>query len=143
MNPPFVPTAKYKVATMLELANPTPKDKMVDIGSGDGRIVIAFAEKGIDATGFELKEHLLQSSRDKATNLQLKNAHFFKKDFWNEKLTQYTIIVVFGMNSIMPRLQKKIEQEARPGTKVLSNVFKFPGWKIETTKDDVNLYIVK
>lgn len=117
---------------------------MIDLGSGDGRIPIAFAKQGIQATGIEYNPDLVKKSLENVKKEHLTNLVAIKEaDFWETKIDTFDVIVVFGMQSIMNRLKVKIDNEAKKGAKVLSNVFQFHKLKLIKTKNDVHLYIVR
>ena len=136
----FVPTRPETVAEMVRLAN-RPGIKVADLGSGDGRIVIAFAKAGAQAVGYEVNPILALWSWYniwKAGATGQATIHF--KSFWAVDLSGFDAIVVFGMTHIMGRLQAKLERELRPGTLVVSNIFKFPNWPIAAEQNGLRLY---
>lgn len=144
---PYFQTTRYRVETMVELANPQPGEKAADLGSGDGRIVIAFAkvpfmgtQNEIEMHGYEIDDDLRELSERTIEELNLKNAFIHNKDFWEENLSQYTIICCYPMPTIMGRLERKLQEELRPGSRVLLNYFPFKHWKLEKTKDNIFLY---
>jgi len=140
---PFVTTSTDHIRTILEFADIEPGEKIVDLGSGDGRMVLEFAKAGALVTGFEVKSELVLRSRKRIEELHLAtNATIYQKDFWTSDLSTFDLVYIYGMDSILSRLEKKLEQELRPGTKVISNVFRFPTWKVKRTKNFVHLYIV-
>jgi 16S rRNA A1518/A1519 N6-dimethyltransferase RsmA/KsgA/DIM1 with predicted DNA glycosylase/AP lyase activity len=140
-NIPYFQTSRYRVETMVELAEIKLYDRAADLGSGDGRIVTAFAQKGIDTHGYEIDEALIKLSKEKINELNLKNAFIHKKNFWQEDLSGYDIICSYPMPTIMGRLEKKLQDELKPGSRVLLNYFPFKHWKLKTMKDNIYLYI--
>ncbi|HEX8965902.1 MAG TPA: methyltransferase domain-containing protein [Patescibacteria group bacterium] len=145
INLPFIPyfqTTRYKVQTMIELSQVKPGEKVADLGSGDGRIVIAMAQKGAQAFGYELNSELIKKSENEINKLHLENnAHIIQKDFWHEDLSIYSIITVYPMPDIMLNLEQKLLKELNIGTRVLLNYYPFPTWKEVTKKDNIYLYI--
>jgi len=125
---------------MVELAHVLPGEKMADLGTGDGRIAIAFREARTHVDAFELDDTLLSLAQQNAKNAGV-SINFIQKDFWFENLSQYTIICCYPMPTIMGRLEKKLHEELKPGSRVLLNYFPFKHWKLETTKDNIFLYI--
>src|SRR5919106_795775 len=75
----WVPTADALVAKMLDMAKLTPKDYLIDLGSGDGRTVIAAAKRGATAHGIEYNPDMVALSKRKAASLGLKNKATFAK----------------------------------------------------------------
>ncbi len=135
-----VPTHKKAINDMLELVQVRPGMKIADLGSGDGRILIAFAQAGASTDGFEVNPVLVWWSRIRIKRRKLANAKVYGQSFWPADLSGYDAVVVFGMTHIMERLGKKLESELKPGTVVVSNVFKFPNWQPEAQKGSVRLY---
>jgi 16S rRNA A1518/A1519 N6-dimethyltransferase RsmA/KsgA/DIM1 with predicted DNA glycosylase/AP lyase activity len=138
---PYFQTSRYRVATMVELANPKPEDLGIDLGSGDGRIIIAFAKKGIEMHGFEIDEELRKLSEENIKEEDITNAKIFNKDFWKEDLSKYSIICCYPMPDVMGRLERKLKEELKPGARVLLNYFPFLHWKEKKIKDNIYLYI--
>lgn len=161
---PYFQTSRYRVKTMVELANVKPGEYAADLGCGDGRITIALAKAGAIATGYDLNDDLLHLAKE---NIQKEFPSLnipptpspqpsptkvgegdqgvvvptiLKKDFWYEDLSKYSIICCYPMPAIMGRLEKKLQEELRPGSRVLLNYFPFLHWKLTTTKDNIFLY---
>jgi protein-L-isoaspartate O-methyltransferase len=137
---PYFQTSRYRVETMVELAEIKPGEKAADLGSGDGRIVIALAQKGIETHGYEIDEDLRKLSKENIIKLELKNAFILNKDFWTENLSSYDIICCYPMPTIMGRLERKLQEELKPGSRILLNYFPFKHWKLQKTKDNIFLY---
>jgi protein-L-isoaspartate O-methyltransferase len=138
---PYFKTSRYRVATMVELTNPQPGEKAADLGSGDGRIVIAFAKTGIEVHGYETDDELRKLSERTIEELNLRNAFIHNKDFWEEDLSPYNIICCYPMPTIMGRLERKLQEELKPGSRVVLNYFPFKHWKEKKIKDNIFLYI--
>ena len=141
---PYFQTTRYRVEAMIALAHITSTDRMADLGSGDGRIVIAFAQQGIIAHGFELESNLVEKSQkeiNQSTNIQEGNAIIYTKDFWQEDLSDYSIITIYPMPDIMEGLEKKLQEELQPGARVLLNYYPFPHWKEDKKQDNIYVYI--
>lgn len=140
---PFQPTSMKRVEEILELSNVKKGDKVADLGSGDGRIVIAFAEnpKVKEAHGFEINPFLVLYSRYRIYRKGLqKKAFIHWRSFWNENLGKFDIIVLFQIGYVMKKLEGKIDKESRKQTRIVSHYWKFPGWKIIKKTDEVYLY---
>lgn len=139
---PFVTTSVESVKDAIALAGLKGKERFVDLGSGDGRVVLEFAKHGIHADGFELKEPLVQKARQRILDARLtEKATIFLQSMWDADLSRYDIIYLYGMDSVMAKFEEKILMEANQGTKILSNVFRFSHLKLKKTKGDVALYI--
>ena len=127
---------------MIEMAGNNTNQKIVDIGSGDGKIVIAFAKKGFRVTGIEINPLLAFFSKFKVFKLGLSNkVKIQNKSFWDTDFSNFDVITVFGISFIMKDLEKKLLKELKPGTKVISNKFTFPNWKHTKEKNGVYLYV--
>ena len=139
---PFVPTSRKKMAVIKRFACAQPKAKVADLGSGDGRLMVAIAKSGIIVHGYEINPGLIFISRlwIRLFGLQ-KKALVYNKSFWNVDLSSYDVVVVYGIDYIMERLEKKLLKELKPGTQVISNNFKFPNWEYREEKDRVFLYL--
>ncbi len=139
--PPPGATFETDLATMFELAKPNPESLMTDLGSGDGPIVMYFAQHGIKAHGYEINPILaLVSKLDiKRRGLEHK-AKIYTKNFWKVNLSDYDVVTIYGISYIMADLEKKLRTELKPGTRVVSNYFKFPTWEPKKTVGELYLY---
>jgi hypothetical protein len=116
--------------------------KAVDIGSGDGRIVIALAQENLIAQGIEINPFLAAYSRVKIKMAGLAGkATILRKNLWRADFSQYDIVVLFGVFYIMAKLEKKLLAELKPGAIVVCNHFYFPTW--EPVKQEGDIYIYK
>lgn len=138
---PYAPLGQKKIDTMLKLLDPKKGKKLADLGSGDGRIIIKASEIGIRADGYEINPFLYIFSKLKT--LKNKNAGVFLKDYWNTDFSKYDYITIYGVFYIMPRLEEKLLEELKPGSKIVTNYFKFPNLKPDKKKDGLYLYIIR
>ncbi|CEP77410.1 MAG: methyltransferase domain-containing protein [Defluviitoga tunisiensis] len=137
----YDPSNKEAVKKMVELAQIKPGEKSVDLGSGDGRVVIEFAKKGIQAHGYEINPLLVIISRINIRKAGLKGKAFIHwNNFWKVDLSQYDIITVFQVSFAMDRLEKKLMYELKPGARVISNYWTFPNWRPSKYEKDVYVY---
>lgn len=144
MRQPFVPyfqTSRYRVQAMVALAKPQRGERGIDLGSGDGRIVIAFAEKGVEMHGLELEKRLLELSEKNILAAGLTNAFVEKKNFWDVDLSEFDIVTIYPMPDIMHALEEKLEKELQSGARVLTNFYPLPTWKHHASRDNIYLYI--
>lgn len=142
----YAPTSNRSVAEMVKLADPKPGDRVIDLGSGDGRIVIAFAERGAMAVGYEINPLLVAKSRknieraEKARPEIASRAMIEWKSFWDADLSQFDIVIVYSLPHIIRDFKKKFDREMRPGAKVIMNVFEVPGWTPIGRERNILLY---
>ena len=138
---PFASLGRERIKTMFELLDVKKGKKSIDIGSGDGRIVIASARHGLFAYGVEINPVVYLVSLLHIRRNNIKNANILMKDFWQVDLSSYDYITVWGTKHMLRNLEKKLLTELKSGTKVASNHSRFPNWKHTKTKNDVYLYI--
>lgn len=140
--PVFVPSKDDKLKTMIKLAKPKKSDRILDLGSGDGKIVIKLAKLGLKADGIEINPILVRKSQKIAEKLGLENlANFKKGNFWNQNYSKYDLIFWYGTTYVMNKLEKKLLAELKPGARIVSNYFQFPNWKPTTSENEVRLYV--
>ena len=138
---PYVPSLEEKVRIIIELAGPLQGKMTADLGSGDGRIVIAFAKNGARAHGFEIDPGRVALARKNIEDAWLDGlAIIHPQSFWEANLGEFDILTLYGITSIMERLEKKIDQEGKPGLVIISNVFTFPNWTPVTERENVYVY---
>ena len=138
---PFEASRKRTVKKIIEISKVKKGDKVVELGSGEGRIVIEFAKKGAIVEGFEINPILVYISRRKIKkeNLQA-NAKIYWKSFWKIPLNKYNIIILFQFPTIMKKLENKIKNQAKKDTKIISNTWKFPSLRLKKERGNVRLY---
>ena len=125
----WVPTADTLVAQMLDMAQVTPRDYLIDLGSGDGRTVIAAAKRGAQALGVEFNPDMVELSRRNADAAGVASrATFVKGDLFETDLSKATVITMFLMEWINMKLRPAL-LELRPGTRIVSNTFTMGDWQ--------------
>ena len=139
---PYAATPGSIVNKIFSLVDISEKDVVYDLGSGDGRILIAVAKKGARATGWEINFPLYLWSIRRIRRLKLSHritVHF--GNFWKKSLSGSTVIFAFLLPEYMARLEKKISREVTPGVKVVTYLARLPSRKpVETTEDGLSLY---
>lgn len=129
----WVPTPAEMVDRMLDLGRVSPDDFVVDLGSGDGRNVIAAAKRGARALGVEYNPELVEFSRKNAEKEGVgEKATFVQGDMFEADFSKATVLVLFLLPDNLKRLQPKI-LALKPGTRIVANTFGFSGWEPETT----------
>jgi len=129
----WVPTPQELVDKMLDMAKVTPKDYVIDLGSGDGRTVITAAKRGIRALGIEYNPDMVELSKRNAAKEGVGDkATFMKADLFETDFSQATAITMFLLPEINLRLRPKI-LDLKPGTRVVSNTFTMEDWAPDET----------
>lgn len=136
----YYPTTNKKVKTIFDNIEISPKDTVIDLGSGDGRLLIAAAKLGAKAIGYELNPILVHQSRLLIKNLKLSKFIEIKaKNFWHADLSQATVICVYQFPKYVARLEKILKKSKRPIT-VISNDYPFPNQKPYLVKNKIYFY---
>jgi len=142
--PQYVPTNDEDTKQIVNLALSYKPERVLDMGSGDGKLVIALAQVGLQATGIEINPWLVWRSRQKIKRLKLQEkAQIIHGSFWSYDISPYNLLVVFAIKHVMPRLEKKVQAELKPGARIISNFFVFPNLKIEVRKKGIVSYTIK
>jgi SAM-dependent methyltransferase len=129
----WVPSPQELVNKMLDIAKVTPKDFVIDLGSGDGRTVITAAKRGAHALGIEYNPDMVALSRRNAENAGVGGkAEFVEADIFKSDLTKATVITMFLLTDLNLRLRPTI-LTLKPGTRVVSNTFRMGEWEPDQT----------
>jgi precorrin-6B methylase 2 len=129
----WVPTSQELVDKMLDMAKVTPQDYLIDLGSGDGRTVIAAARRGLRARGIEYNPDMVELATRKAAEAGLSaRATFTKADLFESDFSQAQVITMFLLPSINMKLRPKLLALA-PGTRIVSNTFSMEDWDADET----------
>jgi len=130
----WVPTPQALVDKMLDMARVTPRDFVIDLGSGDGRTVITAAKKGSKALGIEYNPDMVELSKKAAAKEGVSDkATFMKADLFESDFSQAQVITMFLLPSINLKLRPKI-LDLKPGTRIVSNSFDMEDWKPDQTE---------
>src|SRR5690348_16548402 len=128
----WVPTRPALVQRMLDLANVTERDFVVDLGSGDGRMVIAAAKRGAQALGVEYEPEMVAlARRNVAAAGVAERAQFIEGDMYQADFSKATVLALFLLPANLRRLSPKFLALA-PGTRIVSNTYRIDGWDEET-----------
>lgn len=129
---PYVPTPHAIADRMLTLASVGPNDYLIDLGSGDGRLVIASVAKykARGAAGIEIDADLVKQSIDRATQAGVADrVTFTAGDLFAADIGKATVVTLYLLPSIMEKVQEKLRKELKPGTRVLSHDYPLPPWE--------------
>jgi precorrin-6B methylase 2 len=137
----WVPTPPELVAVMLSMAKVTPDDYLIDLGSGDGRTVIAAAKLGAHAIGIEYNHEMVLLSRRNAENDGVSGkTEFIETDLYEYDLSKATVITMFLLPEINLNLRPSL-LDLKPGTRIVSNTFTMGEWEPDyevTTEENWN-----
>jgi precorrin-6B methylase 2 len=134
----WVPTPQELVNKMLDIAKVTPKDFVIDLGSGDGRTVITAAKRGIRALGIEYNPDMVELSKRNAAKEGVSDrASFEKADLFETDFSKATVITMFLLPEINLKLRPKI-LDLKPGTRIVSNTFTMEDWSPDETATVAN-----
>jgi ribosomal protein L11 methylase PrmA len=120
---------------MLELAEVTEDDVVYDLGSGDGRFVIAAAKEfGARGVGIEIDSQLVEQARNNARQAGVEDqVEFRQRDLFEANLHEATVVTMYLWPTMTDRLRPKLLSELSPGTRVVSHDFDIDGWAPDTT----------
>jgi len=126
---PFVVMDERDVQAALTLAKVGRGDRLIDLGSGDGRIVIAAARRGAEALGIELDPSLVMKARGAAKEAGVeKRASFLEGDLFAQDLSSATVVTLYLFPDANLALRPKLLRELAPGTRIVSNSFDLGAW---------------
>jgi SAM-dependent methyltransferase len=139
---PYVPSKTETVERMITRAKIKPGETFIDLGSGDGRLLIAAAKAGARAVGYEIHPFLVWWSRLRVKRAGLSDRiQILQKSLWEADVSLADVIGVYLVDYRMAALEKKLQKELKPGTRVVSNGFRFPHWQPESENGGVRFYI--
>ncbi len=138
---PYLPTPETVVEKMLRLGGLKAGEKMFDLGSGDGRLVIMAADKfKATATGVEYDGDLVKQSTERIRKLGLdKTARIIHGDILTQDYSTADFLTVYLLPSSNEKVRPMLEKQLKKGTRIVSHDFEIPGWtpeKVETIEDD-------
>jgi hypothetical protein len=137
----FFPSMRSHAQRMAMLSGVSYGDKAVDLGSGDGRVVIELAKRGAESHGYEINPVLVLLSR-----MNVRHAGLFGRaqihwgNFWRADLSSFHAVTVFQGSFIMQRLERKVLRELARGARVVSDYWRFPNLEPELIMETVYLY---
>lgn len=141
---PYVPTPRPVVEAMLDLAALTQQDYLIDLGSGDGRIVVAAARRGARALGVDIDPVRVSEGYAAAQLADLgQRASFRRQDIFETPLREATVVTAYLLPAINLRLRPRLLTELRPGTRVVTHAFSMGDWQPDEHRviDGRNIYL--
>jgi hypothetical protein len=139
----YDPSSPVQTSLMVALADVRPGEKAADLGSGDGRVLIALAGRGAEAHGYEVNPVLVLLSRRNIRRADLERKAFVHwRSFWRADLSRFTLVTVFQVDFVMGRLETKLKRELADGARIVSHHWRFLDWPPEKVRGDMYLYRV-
>ena len=131
----WYPTPQLLVDKMLDMAKLTPNDLLIDLGSGDGRIVITAAKRGTHAIGIEYNPDMVEFSKKNAEKEGVTRlTDFVKADLYEYDLSKASVITMFLLPEINRKLRPKL-LELNPGTRIITNTFSMQDWPYDEMQE--------
>jgi SAM-dependent methyltransferase len=136
---PYVPTPADVVERMLDLASVTGQDVVYDLGSGDGRLVIAAARRGARGVGIDIDPERVTEAQANAKAAGVEHlTTFVLGDALQADVSEATVVTLYLLSSSNLRLRPMLTKQLRPGARVVSHAFGMGDWraeKVDTFKD--------
>ncbi len=141
---PYVATKRNKIETIIKFANIKEGETVVDLGSGDGRLLIASAEKGANAIGYEINPFLIGITLVHAKIKGLADhISVYKSNLWRADMAVADVVFVYGRKKTMQKFEDFIWQNCKKGTRIIVNTnltIPFPTKNPQKQKDGIFLY---
>lgn len=141
----YVPTSDTVVDAMLRLAGVSPDDVVYDLGSGDGRIVIAAARDfGARGVGIDIDPVRIGESNKNAEEAGVTDrVRFVEADLFKSNFSEATVVTLYLLSRLNERLKPMLMEQLKPGTRIVSHAFDMGDWKPEKTKfiDGTTIYL--
>lgn len=133
---PYVATPYPVVRAMLDLAGVGPGDRLIDLGSGDGRIVIEAAKRGASGLGVEIDPGLVARAQGYARGEGVEHlARFRRQDLFQTPLAEASVVTLYLLPEVNRRLVPRLLTEARPGTRIVAHAFDLGDWRPDATRE--------
>jgi len=148
---PFVGTKKEKIQTILKLAqikkavgpeSNRRREIVIDLGSGDGRLLFAAAQKGARAIGYELNPFLVLLTQIRARRIDKGSVDVKRQNFWKADLSRADVIFVYSFRKTMQKFEDFVYKNAKKGTRIIANTNPFPNKKPLKSQNGFFLYII-
>ena len=132
---PWAPTSLATVDQMLRLADVRPEETVVDLGAGDGRIVITAASRfGCRGVGIDIDPDRIKESKENAKRAGVSDkVKFEQMDLFDADISKATVVTLYLLSEVNLRLRPKLLRELSPGTRVVSHAFSMGEWKPEAS----------
>ena len=129
---PYVPTPDKVVERMLDLADVNSSDYVIDLGSGDGRIVIAAAKRGATGHGIDLDPQRISEARTNAVNANVDDrVMFMEANIFNTDFSNASVVTMYLLPTVNIKLRPELLDKLEPGTRVVSHSFDMDEWEAD------------
>lgn len=126
---PYVPTPQHVVDRMLEMAEVGPEDHVIDLGSGDGRIVITAAQLGATGLGVDLDPERIEEAEENARRAGVSaRVRFMRQDLFETDVREASVVTMYLLSEVNRRLRPRLLEELRPGARLVSYSFDMGEW---------------
>lgn len=140
---PYVGAQKSRIETIMNFAAIKKGETVVDLGSGDGRLLYAAAARGAKAVGYEINPFLIALTLLRTKLKGFSNSIWVEKQsLWKADLKVADVIFVYAKRKTMPKFEQFVFKNAQQGTRVIANTNPFPNKKPEKTENGIFLYKV-
>lgn len=126
---PYVPTKMDQIRKILRLAGIKKGKKFYELGSGDGRVVIAASKFTADSFGIEQSLLRVIYSRIRARQKNIKKAHFYHGNIFARSYLDADIVYIYLLHKGVNKLEEKLKRELKKGAVVITQTYHFPSWK--------------
>jgi SAM-dependent methyltransferase len=132
--PPFLPTPMSVIKELIQIANITKKDVVIDLGSGDGRMLIHAARQGATARGWEINPFLVLWTRLVMLRYRVgERVKVYLQNYYKADLSDATVVFLYHLPLHMPKLERKLQKDLKKGTRIISYKFTLPTLKLTAT----------
>lgn len=142
--PPFMPTPMRIIKDLTKFANISQDDVVIDLGSGDGRMLIHAARQGAITKGWEINPFLVLWTRLTISRHRLgKRAKVYLQNYYKADLSHATVVFLYNLPPHMPKLEQKLQKDLQKGTTIISYKFTFPTLTLTANpKPDIFIYTI-
>jgi protein-L-isoaspartate O-methyltransferase len=137
---PPIPSLSSTVKRMMRLAEIKPGEALIDLGSGDGRILLAASKLGAQCLGIEINPLLVWYTRIRACLSKASSVSVRRTNLWKVDVSQADVVTIYMVPIFMQKLKEKLQAEMKPGSRIIAAVHPFPDWPPTAQEDNVFLY---
>lgn len=138
---PYAPTRKREMTVAFDLAAPKSGELLIDLGCGDGAVLIAAAERGVRSRGVEINPFFVWYARWRIRRRDFGHlATVARGDMFEHPVADANVIFLYLVPASMERLSARLRREAAPGTRIITHLFDLPSWEPEERRGKISLY---